>query len=177
MGIDKALMEFEGEPLARRVVRVLDQVCQEIVVASGDGRRLGWLGVPQVADAATDAGPLGGIVAGLEAASHPIVAVLAVDMPYASPALFRLLAETWTAEGAVVPASERGPEPLHAVYSRGAAPELRAALDAGDRAVHRALDRLRVRVVGPEEWRGVDPSGQFAWNVNRPSDLPPRVGG
>jgi molybdopterin-guanine dinucleotide biosynthesis protein A len=176
MGTDKASFEFEGEPLARRAARVLDEVCREVVVASGDGRRLDWLGLPQVADAVPDAGPLGGIAGGLEAASHSLVAVLAVDMPHANPALFRLLAGTWHGEDAVVPASEHGPEPLHAVYARAAAPPLRAALDAGERAVHRALERLRVRLLRPDEWRAADPSGRFAWNVNRPADLPPLAG-
>src|SRR6266542_3037884 len=103
MGSDKAMMDFEGEPLAERVLRVLRAVSNAVLVASGDGERLSALGVRQVADAIPDAGPLGGIVAGLEAATTELVAVLAVDMPYASPAVLQLLAARWDGTDAVVP--------------------------------------------------------------------------
>ena len=53
MGVDKAGIEFEGEPLARRLAAVLGAVSDRVVVASGDGRRLAWLGLEQVPGAAS----------------------------------------------------------------------------------------------------------------------------
>ncbi|HEX9375190.1 MAG TPA: molybdenum cofactor guanylyltransferase [Actinomycetota bacterium] len=173
MGADKAGLEFEGERLARRVADRLAEVCGTVLVASGDGRRLAWLGLEQVADPIPRAGPLAGLVAGLERAATSLVAVAAVDMPFASPAVLRLLLDRWSpGMDAVVPATDRGLEPLHAIYVRSAGPALRAALESGERAVHRALDRLAgVTVVGPDGWRAADPEGRFAFNVNRPEDL------
>ena len=171
MGRDKAELDFEGEPLAARVMGCLRQVCGEVLVASGDGSRLGWLGVPQVPDAIPGVGPLGGIVAGLERASFDVVAVVAVDMPYANAGLLRLLAALRHDEDAVIPVSERGSEPLHAVYTKAAGTAFRRALQEGERSVHRAVRSLRVREVGPDVWRRVDPEGRFAINVNRPEDV------
>jgi molybdopterin-guanine dinucleotide biosynthesis protein A len=76
MGRDKTAPDFlfEGEPLAARVARLLREACDEVIVASGDGERLAWLGLPQVADAIPGSGPLRGLVAGLEAAKHQLVA-------------------------------------------------------------------------------------------------------
>ena len=71
MGRDKAGIPFEGGTLASRAARKLAEVCDEVLVASGDGKRLASLGLRQVADATAERGPLGGIVAGLEAAGHP----------------------------------------------------------------------------------------------------------
>src|SRR5919201_1260463 len=79
MGGGKAGLEVESEPLARRVAARLADACDVVLVASGDGRRLGWLGLPQVEDPIPDAGPLAGLVAGLEAATTPLVAAVAVD--------------------------------------------------------------------------------------------------
>lgn len=172
MGRDKATLTFEGETLARRVAGRLGEICAEVVVASGDGARLGWLGLPQAVDPVTDAGPLAGVVAGLRAASHDLVAVVAVDMPHASPAVLGLLAALHAGEDAVVPWTDRGPEPLHAVYARAAGEVLAAALHRGTRRMQEALEALTVRCVGPEEWRVADPSGRFADNLNRPADLP-----
>jgi len=171
MGADKAALVVEGEPLARRVADVLERCCASVLVASGDGRRLGWLGLPQVTDVEADAGPLGGLIAGLEAAPTPQVAVVAVDMPDASEAVFGLLAGRMHGHDAAVPRTDNGLEPLHAVYATTAAAALRTAFEDGERSVTRALDRLDVVVVEPSEWRAADPSGRFARNLNRPSDL------
>ncbi|MFL5798256.1 MAG: molybdenum cofactor guanylyltransferase [Actinomycetota bacterium] len=171
MGADKSDLLFDGEPLARRVAAVLAQTCVEVVVASGDGRRLDWLGLPQVADVIPDAGPLAGLVAGLEVARTELVAVIAVDMPFASPAVLELLAERRDGQDAVVPRSHGGIEPLHAVYARTAAGPLRTALESGEHSVRRALAGMDVLVVEPDEWRAADPTGRFSWNVNRPEDL------
>ena len=171
MGRDKATVEFEGEPLARRATRVLSEVAVRVIVASGDGSRLDWLGMEQVPDVLSGAGPLSGIVAGLREARTPVVAVTAVDMPFASAALFRCLAGLWSGEDAVVPVTERGMEPLHAAYAAVAAEPLAALLESGVRSVRDALKNLRVRSVGEGEWRSADPSGSFARNLNVPQDL------
>jgi molybdopterin-guanine dinucleotide biosynthesis protein A len=173
MGVDKASLEFEGRALAVRVLETLREVADDVLVASGDGRRLDWLEAEQVSDAVPDAGPLSALVAGLERSRHPLVAVLAVDMPFASPRVLRLLVDRWDGEDAVVPVTGAGIEPLHAVYAAAAAPLLRRELDRGERSLRRALSALAVREVGPEEWRAADPTGRFARNLNRPEDLPP----
>jgi molybdopterin-guanine dinucleotide biosynthesis protein A len=179
MGQDKATLVFDGEPLLARVARLLGHACDEILVASGDGTRLEAFGLPQVADVVPDAGPLGGLVAGLERATNPLVAAVAVDMPFVSAPLLRALAHLWTVEDAIVPVTDRGPEPLHAVYARAAAVPLRRRLDDGVFALRRALATLRMRFVDEPVWREADPSGGFARNLNAPADLgetaPPRV--
>jgi molybdopterin-guanine dinucleotide biosynthesis protein A len=172
MGMDKAAMAFDGEPLAVRVARRLGECCDRVLVASGDGRRLAWLGLEQVADPIPDAGPLAGIVAGLEHAPGPAAAVAAVDMPFASPGVLRLLASLRGDADAVVPVTDDGLEPLHAVYATSAAAALRSELESGVRAVREAIEGLRVRLVERLEWSPADPSGAFARNLNRPADLP-----
>jgi molybdenum cofactor guanylyltransferase len=172
MGRDKTAEDFlfEGEPLAARVAKLLGEACDEVIVASGDGERMSWLGLPQVADALPESGPLGGLVAGLERAAHSHVAVTAADMPFASPAVLRLLGSLIGPHDAAVPVSRVGREPLHAVYSRTALPSLEDALREGRLAIHVALDGLDVRFVEEAEWRRADPSGRFVENLNRPED-------
>lgn len=183
MGTDKAQILFDSEPLVIRAVRILGQVCTDVVVASGDGHRLDHLGVTQVADALPGAGPLAGIAAGLESARHDLVAVIAVDMPAASPAVLALLAGLWRGEAAVVPVVAGRWEPLHAVWARSAAPGIVACLQAGERRVMGALTALGARLVGEAEWEAAEASeaaapngpnprkGRFAANLNAPMDL------
>ncbi|MDP8977916.1 MAG: molybdenum cofactor guanylyltransferase, partial [Actinomycetota bacterium] len=115
MGRDKALLRLGGRTLVERAVAVLADCCDPVLVASGDGRRLPGPGVEQVADR-SGAGPLAGILGGLERSPHPLVAVVAVDMPYASAAVLRALAAQWRGEPAVVPSVAGRLEPLHAVW-------------------------------------------------------------
>jgi molybdenum cofactor guanylyltransferase len=171
MGTDKALVVIDGRRLAEQVAEVLTSCCSTVLVASGDGRRLDWLGLPQVADVQPDAGPLAGIAAGLEAATTPLVAVLAVDLPDASAEVLRALAGAWSGEPCVVPEVAGHMHPLHAVWASGAAPPIRAHLGAGHRSVQGAVRQLGGRVVGSEVWSAADPDGRFARNVNRPEDL------
>jgi len=173
MGRDKTAPDFlfAGEPLAARVARRLADACDDVLVASGDGARMAWLGLPQVADEIPGRGPLSGLVSGLSRALHPLVGVVASDMPFASSALLRLLASLADGFDAALPVSETGLEPLHAVYARTAGLELARALAEGRLAIREAVAGLRVRLVEPSEWRVADPSGRFAWNVNAPEDL------
>jgi molybdopterin-guanine dinucleotide biosynthesis protein A len=171
MGRDKAVLEFDGVPLVERVAARLEQVCGEVLVASGDGRRLGGLRWEQIPDAVEAGGPLAGIVAGLRRAVTPLLAVVAVDMPDAAPEVLARLAADWAGEAAVVPVVEGRLQPLHGVYAAGAAPRLAAALSSGERSVSRAVSLVGARAVGPEVWGAVAPSGRFARNLNRPEDL------
>lgn len=171
MGTDKALIEVGGETLAARAVRTLRALCSEVLVASGDGVRLPGVGDRQVADVLPGAGPLAGVVAGLDAAAHDLVAVTAVDLPYASSAVLRLLACAGSGEPAVVPRVDGRLQPLHAVYARSAAGPLRAFLESGERSVTAAVRALAPRVVEAPEWARADPTGRFARNVNTPADL------
>lgn len=176
MGTDKAVLPVGGQRLVDRAVRTLHACCEQVLVASGDGRRLAGLDVEQVADAEPGAGPLGGILAGLERAVHPLVAVMAVDMPEADPAVLRLLARTWSGEAVVLPRADGRLQPLHAVWSRACAGDLRDLLARGERSVNAVVEQLGARVLGPGEWAPVAASPRFARNLNVPGDLGPAQG-
>jgi molybdopterin-guanine dinucleotide biosynthesis protein A len=172
MGRDKALLEVEGEPLVLRVARSVAGAADPVLLATGVPGRLGDLGYAEVADEQPGAGPLAGLVAGLGASPHPLLVAVAVDMPFASPEVLRLLAVLHAGEDAVVPVTASGTEPLHAAYARAALPALRMALAERRLALRAVLSGLRVREVHEPEWRAADPTGRFALNLNRTEDLP-----
>lgn len=172
MGTDKARLEVDGQPLTLRVAERLHRICERVLVASGDGRRLGDLGIEQVADHPSGSGPLAGIAAGLIAAETPLVAVVAVDMPWVEPRVLAILADRWQGEAAVVPLVDERVEPLHGVYAADAAPRLERLLADGTRGVTHALSVLGARIVGPEAWGELDATGTFVRDLDRPEDLP-----
>jgi molybdopterin-guanine dinucleotide biosynthesis protein A len=171
MGRDKALIPVGGTTLVLHTAQLLARIAHPVLVAPGRPGRLGALGYEEVEDDPPDTGPMGAIAAGLAASPHPLLAVAAVDMPFASPPLFSLLASLHGDEQAVVPRSGAGPEPLHAVYAASARPTIREALLQGELAARTVLSRLRVRWVDEGEWIAADPLGRFAMNLNREEDL------
>ena len=171
MGRDKALLPVDGRPLVMRVARRIEPACSPVLLSPGRPGRLGGLGYPEVADVVPGGGPLAGLVAGLVASPHRLIAAVAGDMPFASPEVLALLASVSEGFDVAVPVTESGREPLHAVYAREALPELRAALRQGRLALREAITGLRVRDVQRSEWVSADRSGRFALNLNRVEDL------
>jgi molybdopterin-guanine dinucleotide biosynthesis protein A len=139
-GVPKALLRLpSGETLLERAVRVAREAGLEpVLVGSVEGARAE--GVRALADAAHSRGPLGGLVALLEAAEGAPVVALACDMPRVDAALLGRIASE--APGAAVLAPRRNGlwEPLCARYDSARVWALAAArLAAGDLALQRLL--------------------------------------
>lgn len=161
MGVDKAALEIDGVPMARRVVDVLFAAgCRPVIAVGGDATALGRLGLDVADDEFPGDGPLGGIVTAL-AVGAP-TAVVACDLPDLRPATVAALIAAVDGHDAAVAFSDR-PEPLCAVWAESAAAVLRDRFVSGERAVHRALAGLDIA------WVSVEPAELR--NVNTPGDL------
>ena len=160
MGRDKALIEVDGVPMARRVAGALAAAGIGRIVAIGPARLSA--GLETVADEHPGEGPLGAILTALHAASPAPVLVVACDLPWLDAASIAALCAAPAA--AVAVARTDRIEPLCALWQPEAEPMLRAAFESGERAVHRALARLAFVEVPLR-------SGALI-NVNAPHDLP-----
>lgn len=170
MGRDKAALVLDGEPLLARVVnRLREAIDQVMVIGPPDRARI----VPDVSvfpDLEPGLGPLGGIYSALRHATTPRIFVAATDMPFLCPALVRHLIDLSRDHPIVVPRTDRGTEPLHAVYSQECVPAILASLRAGDLAVASVFARVPARVVERHEWMQYDPDGLSMLNVNTPEE-------
>jgi molybdopterin-guanine dinucleotide biosynthesis protein A len=174
MGEDKALKAFLGRPLIERVVQRLSPIADEVIVTTNHPERYTFLNVPLFPDLKPGRGALGGLYTAIAAAKHPLVAVAACDMPFASASLLeaasRLLAQEEV--DVVIPRSEEGYEPLHAIYRRETClPAIEAAIDADQWRVIAWFPQVKVRVLTSDEIRQYDPSGLAFWNVNTPEEF------
>lgn len=173
MGRDKALLPWHGATLLDHAVARLRGVCDEVRILSGPEARYEDRGLLVSTDIVSDAGPLGGIHAGLTVLSGGPALFLAVDLPLVSKDLLAALAALAAAgEGfdAVVPSHSGGYEPLCAVYGPGSLGPIRRRLEAGERKVTCFWPEVRVRVFEEREIsRFGDPATLFR-NVNAPPD-------
>lgn len=170
MGVDKAKLIFEGMTLLERALTRLDEVCDPVLIASGDVP-LPLAGRLVVADAVPGAGPLSGLLAALRVSPHCLLAVVAVDLPWVDPRLIELLASSISGHDVAVCETAHGIEPLHAVYSTSLLEMAEAALAGPDRSLRSLIERSRALRLSESEWRAAGIADSFSRNVNTPEDF------
>jgi len=174
MGQDKALMPFLGRPLIQRVVDRLSPIADEVIVTTNTPDEYRFLDLSLFPDLKPGRGALGGLYTALSSATFEIVAVVACDMPFASPKLIeaasRLLVEDDA--DAVIPDSGGGLEPMHAVYRRETCiPAIESAIEADRWKLISWFPDVKVRTLQPDEIKSYDPSGLAFWNLNTPEEF------
>jgi molybdopterin-guanine dinucleotide biosynthesis protein A len=184
MGEDKALKTFLGRPLIQRVIERLAPIADEVIVTTNRPEEYAFLNVRLVPDLKPGRGALGGLYTAIASASHPFVAVVACDMPFASRTFFEAATRLMVQEEADVviarvasPAkrggkSEEGYEPIHALYCRETClPAIENAINADQWKVIAWFPEVKVRVLTTDEIKQYDPSGLAFWNVNTPEEF------
>jgi molybdopterin-guanine dinucleotide biosynthesis protein A len=145
MGRDKALLPIDDAPMASRVVRALsDAGATEVACVGGDVVALRALGHFAFDDDSPESGPLGGVLTSLRWASAEITVVTPCDLvdPSARPFRERVAALISSDALAAVPIVDGRWRPLPAAFRTEARPALATAFEEGERAVHRAIERL-----------------------------------
>ena len=172
MGRNKALLKLGDQTLVEVVVERIARVCAEVLVVAGDAQPYVGLGVAAVEDRYRGVGVLGGLHAGLEAATHDLTLVVGCDMPFLNPDLLRAFAG-W-AEGFDVVVLRHGEqrhvEPLHAAYRRSCLPAIEAVISENRRRIISFFPQIRVRYVTPEDIAPFDPELYSFRNVNTPEE-------
>ena len=168
MGSDKAMLDFGGRPLVRRIADELATISDDVFVVA---KQELVVGVPTVIEAPEPQTPLLGVLTALRAARHPLVFVCGCDMPFVSTALATLLTERASGVDVVVPFREGKSEALHAVWSTAAADKVAALLERGEFGLRRAIAQLHADEIDEAVWRSIDPEGRCFANLNTPDDL------
>ncbi|HET6846355.1 MAG TPA: molybdenum cofactor guanylyltransferase [Anaerolineales bacterium] len=174
MGENKALKSFLGHPLIGRVVDRVRPIADEMILTTNHPELYEFIEARKIPDLQPGLGPLGGLHTALYSAQFETVAVVACDMPFASPALLLAAADILRREAAdvVIAESPEGFEPMHAVYRRQTCvPAIEGAIQAGQRRVISWFGAVRVRRLTPEELQQHDPDGMAFWNVNTPEEF------
>ncbi len=174
MGRPKATLPFGPERMLQRVVRLLGEAVEPIVVVAAAGQELPELppGVEVLRDRRPDRGPLEGMAVGLRALAGRVEAafVTACDVPLLVPALVRRVVELAVDSDVAVPHVDGRDHPLAAVY-RATVLEAVEALLAADRLRPAWLfDQVPTRRITVEQLRDVDPGLESLANVNGPAD-------
>jgi molybdopterin-guanine dinucleotide biosynthesis protein A len=181
MGRPKAWLPFGRELMLQRIVRLLREAVDRIVVVAAPDQDVPPLDPPValVRDLRQGRGPLEGLSAGLRA----MVALGAgaafassTDVPFLRPGFVQRLVELLGDSMIAVPRVHARHHPLAAVYRTAVLPEIDRLLAADRLRPLFLFDAVPTRVVEAAELQDVDATLQSLRNLNTPEDYEAALG-
>jgi molybdopterin-guanine dinucleotide biosynthesis protein A len=182
MGRPKHLLQFAGETLLSRQIRLLDAICGSVTILTSPESFLSISvpGFPAVEDGIPHCGPLGAIYAGLSITRTEYNLFLGCDLPLMEVRFLRYLCGRAVDLEADVTVPLCGPgdyQPLCAVYRRRARAVIRASILRGDYKVTRFFPRAVCQTIGLREMSEMGFGRRLFTNINTPADYNAVVSG
>jgi len=174
MGKDKALLPFLGKPLIEILKTRFSDMADELLVITNNPDAYLSLGIPVYKDIIPERGALGGLYTALAVAKYSAVGLIAADLPFANQGLLQGLFNKLkdSSAAAVIPCSDHGLEPLHAVYDRDKClPLVLNAIEQNLWKMSSWHDQANILTLSQEETRKLTKSEHTFWNLNTPEDL------
>jgi molybdopterin-guanine dinucleotide biosynthesis protein A len=176
-GRDKLAESVDGRALLLHAIDGVAPLATEILVVAAPGATPALPpNVTLVHDPVAFEGPLAGVVAGLGAATAPVVVVIGGDMPTVVPAVIESMLREFDesrVDAVVLEDGDRA-RPLPLVLRR--APALAAAdrlFRGGERRLRALPEALALRTIPEAAWRTLDPDGRTIRDIDTPADLAP----
>jgi molybdenum cofactor guanylyltransferase len=172
---EKPLRLLRGRTLLKHAVDLVTGLADEILISTGTRDMPMLKGLRAVADVPEFAGtgPLAGVLAGLDAASHHHALVLACDLPNLPQALLKRLLETLADDCDCVWTEHEGhPEPL--VAALNVTPGRKAVMSALSRKVYKVVpcwESMAHRVLGEPDLAEFAPLERVFANLNTLDEL------
>jgi molybdopterin-guanine dinucleotide biosynthesis protein A len=173
LGVDKALLELNGQSLLARTVNRVAILGDDVIVVTNHPERYEHLALPVrfVPDERPGEGALMGLYSGLREATYQSAIAVACDMPFLNLPLLRYMIAKRPGCDAVVPRLENDMlEPLHAIYSKRCLPFIAKSLAKGRRRILAFFDKVKVHYVEGPAIAQIDPLYLSFVNVNTPAD-------
>lgn len=169
MGQDKALLPFLGRPLIERVIQRVTSLGEELIITTNNPGDYLEFNLPLHTDLLPGQGALGGLYTALSVCQFPVVIVVACDMPFvnagilASSVKMLHLSDT----DVVIPHTEEGYEPFHAVYRRETClPAVEGAIISGEKRLISWFPAMKITPFPEDELLAYDPRGIAFMNLN-----------
>jgi molybdopterin-guanine dinucleotide biosynthesis protein A len=166
----KGFLEVEGRTIIHRSIEVLGAVFEKVVLSTNMPERYFSFGLPMIGDISRERGPMTGIWSVLAATGEEAVFVVACDMPFVGGKLVSYMVREYRTGGegydAVVPVYGGRMQPLFGIYAKGVKDAMERLIVKGDRSLAGMLTGLRVKYIGEDEVRTLDPAGDSFVNIN-----------
>lgn len=176
MGSDKLFLPYQNQPIIRYMVNKLKSSGFSVLIIGNDSNQekihksIVKNDFPVYQDLIPDKGPIGGIYSSLAYSSDPYVFVMAVDLLLFIPDLVRYLERYISCYDIVVPYTQKGFEPLFAIYKQSCKPVLLKMILDHDLKISNSFEKVHTKKVGMDEIKLLDPFLQSFQNINTKED-------
>ncbi len=171
MGRDKAFIEINGVPIIQRIYNLFEKCFNEIIIVTNQKKSYAGFKAKIVSDLIADHGALGGLYTGLFFSSNPYSFCVACDMPFLNESIIRYLIRKTNGYDAIVPRTEDGLQPLHAIYSKSCLKPIKELMDAGKYKIIDFYPLIRIKIIEESEFIHLDRTKESFININTPEDL------
>jgi molybdopterin-guanine dinucleotide biosynthesis protein A len=174
MGQDKALLPFLETTLVERVISRVAPLGDELLITTNNPQEYLDFKFPIFRDLLPGKGALGGLYTALSVARFPIVIVVACDMPFVNTDILAQAIEKLQANDVdvVIPQTEKGYEPFHAVYRRETClSAVQSALQSGEKRLISWFPKVKVTPITESELDQYDPQRIAFRNLNTREDF------
>lgn len=172
MGVEtKALLPFSNELLIQRQIRIMKQICSEIILVTNDPRSfLPLLGntIRIITDYIPGKGTLSSMYAAFSLANNNDLWVVGCDMPFISYQSAELM---WKRKQelqckAIIPLIGDQLHALHGIYDKSCLTEISKLLDAGESRPDELLKVIRYDTLKEVDFIEQDQSVRFVMKVD-----------
>lgn len=170
MGSNKALLPYRGGRFIESIYQQLAELCKEVLLVTNTPEQYNFLPCRTVSDLYPGMGALAGLHAGLHYSRTPHIFAVACDMPYLNDTLIRALLARRHQADVVIPESDSGLEPLHAIYGQACLPAMEQALLAGRRRIISFFPQVHVHTFSSDHVATIDQEFSSFSNINTPAD-------
>lgn len=170
MGSNKALLPVRNGRFIEIIHGQLGSLFGEVLIVANTPELYAFLGSRVVADRYPGLGVLAGLHAALAETRTRHIFAVACDMPFLNDRLIRELVSRRNEAEVIIPETEKGLEPLHAVYSTACLASAEAALRENRRRVVSFFHEVRVLHLPPSRVAELDPGFLSFRNINTPQE-------
>lgn len=169
MGRDKAALPFGEETMLSHLVHTYQPHFDLTAVSLNEAGRFDTAGAMEVVDRHPGDGPMAGLEAAFLDTGADVIFLTGTDLPFGDPALALYLVQQLGDHDICLIRSDKGPEPLFAVYSSRCLPAIRKALEEGRRSMYSVIGQMDTLELSAEKLTQFD-IGRILSNVNDPEE-------
>lgn len=171
MGTDKAFVVLDGRTLLARALDLVRSLTPDVRIAGDSGTFASFASV--VEDVFPGCGPLAGIHAALRSSQTDLNLILAVDVPFVTPAFLQYMLDRAKDSSAMVtvPRTSQGWQPLCAIYRRDFVSVTEKALRAGHYKIDPLFSEANIDAISELELQSAGFALDLFSNLNTPDDL------
>lgn len=176
MGRNKAFLKVGGRAIIETTLSLFSTLFDEVILVTNSPEEYQHLQqkIKIITDIYPMTGSLNGILTGITHAFSYYSFVVACDMPFLNRDIILYLTkriESVEGYDVVLPVSDKGDEPLHAIYSKSCCRPMADMIKKGDVRIGALFSQVKVKRIGPDELRPLDPEFSSFFNINTPEDL------